>query len=159
MSFSFPYFAAAFLTVQVRDLPSGVELVFCSPSFKLLLSVKVFQSTDFEICFPQNGTEFMEKFLLLEMSFASQNKEAMRWFSFTLCSLQSVGNLLQNINLTGNIITNNKHFFAANFDCKYFFASNTVTKQSKYSRALWSCKKTQVGFELIPKGLQTYAYS
>lgn len=67
----------------------------------------------------------MEKFLLLlEMGFASQNKEAMGWFSFTLCSLQSVGNLLQNINLTGNIITNNKHFFGANFDCKYFFASN-----------------------------------
>lgn len=79
----------------------------------------------------------MEKLLLLEMGFASQNKEAMGWFS----SLQSVGNLLQNINLTGNIITNNKHFFGANFDCKYFFASNTQSPNNLNTVELFGVAK------------------
>lgn len=84
MSFSFPYFAAAFLTVKVRDLLSGVELVFCIPSFKLLLSVKVFQSTDVEIWFPQNMAQISWKNSFFFLKWALLLKTKKQWGGLAL---------------------------------------------------------------------------
>lgn len=66
----------------------------------------------------KHGIQFMEEFLLLEMGFASQNKEAREWDSFILCLLRSAESLLQSsINLIRNTITSNKHFLQQSLDC------------------------------------------